>query len=81
MTKKQNLLDFIDQNINDSNYLYSNIYYQDLSEQGTRSFVVKSKEKLKNHFIELFDNDLIGHSGDNVMIEILDWTTQIKEVV
>lgn len=81
MTKKQNLLNFIDQNINDSNYLYSNIYYQDLLEQGTRGFLVSNKEKLKNHFINLFNDDLIGHSGDNVIIEILDWIAQIKEAV
>ena len=81
MTKKQELLDFIDENINDSNYLQTNVYYQDISEQGTRGFLLNNKEQLKGHFNQLFNDDLIGHSGDNFMIEILDWTTEIKEVV
>lgn len=79
MTRKEDLLNFIDNNIDESNYLYSNVYYQDVLEQGTRGFMVTDKEKLKNHFIQLFDDNLVGHSGDNVIIEILDWTTQIKE--
>jgi hypothetical protein len=80
MTKKEQLLIFIDEHINESNHLHTNVYYQSLSESGTRGFMNNDKEKLKNHFIQLFNDDLVGHSGDNIIIEILDWTTQLKDI-
>jgi hypothetical protein len=80
MTRKEELLSFIDEHINESNQLHTNVYYHSFLESGTRGFVNNDKEKLKNHFITLFDDNLVGHSGDNVIIEILNWTTQDKVV-
>lgn len=72
MTKKQKLLIFMEENLNETNFLNCNVFYIDRNIGGTRTFMVK-KQKALNHIEEKFNDDLVGHSGDEVMIYIIDW--------
>jgi uncharacterized pyridoxamine 5'-phosphate oxidase family protein len=79
MTKKEELLSYINENITDDHQLMTEVFYESLSKSGTRLFVTSTKQKAYNHINNNFDDDLVGHSGDNIVIRILNWTTQDKQ--
>jgi hypothetical protein len=45
---------------------------------GNRYFLM-TKEKVKNWIDEKYNDDLIGHCGDSVMLQILEWSTMLRK--
>jgi hypothetical protein len=70
MSKKENLINFVTENINEYNYLHCEVFYITFNETGTRSYPV-SKQYLINHLQNTLDENCIGDGGDGVVIEIL----------
>ena len=81
MTKKEELIQFINDNINDTNELFT---YErvvkvqgdtvvDVGQYGTRGFTA-TNEHLINAINNGFNDNLIGNIGnDKVVVEILNW--------
>lgn len=69
--RKQELINFIEENITEKNNLYSNVEYIKTKQTGGRLFFM-NKERLIFQITTMFDDDLIGHSGDSVLIKIID---------
>jgi hypothetical protein len=69
--RKQDLLLFMEENLNGENFLNCDVLYIQQNANGKRKFLT-TKEKALIHIENLFDEELVGHSGDNIMIEILD---------
>jgi hypothetical protein len=80
MTKKEELIKYVEDNIDTTKNLFTNVFYESIQENGVRIFGVISKERLLGHFKNDFNDDLIGSSRDGVIIHILDWTAQDKIV-
>jgi hypothetical protein len=80
MTKKEELLLYIENNLTDSHQLMTNVFYESFNDNGTRLFVTRTKQRTYDHINNNFNDELKGHSGDNVIIEILDWVIQDKVV-
>jgi phage terminase large subunit-like protein len=74
--KKQSLIDFIQENITDEIHLYCNVEYIVTKQTGGRLFFM-TKERLFLQITTMFNDELVGHSGDKIYIRIIDW--QIKE--
>jgi uncharacterized protein YhbP (UPF0306 family) len=70
MTKKQELLTYVSESVNDTNYLFCNVLYITFNEEGTKLYQA-SKDKLLSHLENSFDDNCVGTSGDSVIIEIL----------
>jgi hypothetical protein len=75
--KKQELLNFIEEYISDDTKLYCNVEYVETKDVGGRLFYM-DKQRLINQIETMFDDDLIGHSGDNILIEVLDWAYETR---
>jgi hypothetical protein len=80
MTKKEELLLYIEENLTDNHQLMTNVFYESFNDNGTRLFVTRTKQRTYDHINNNFNDELKGHSGDNVIIEILDWVIQDKVV-
>jgi len=80
MTKKEELLLYIEENLTDNHQLMTNVFYESFNDNGTRLFVTRTKQRTYDHINNNFNDELKGHSGDNVIIEILDWIIQDKVV-
>lgn len=86
MTKKEEVMNFIINDLNENQVIDCEIIYIDAIElegekvntTGRRSFWM-SKEETLNWIDEKYDDDLIGHCGDEVMIQILWCETILKE--
>lgn len=79
MTKKEQIMNFIIDHLNENEILDCNVIYLDAMElegelvhvPGSRSFWM-SKEQLLNTIDEKYNDEVIGHGGDDIMIQILD---------
>jgi len=70
MTKKEELIDFVRDNINETNYLHCEVFYTTFNESGTRGYAA-SKNNLIRHLKNNFDDNCIENTDDGVVIEIL----------
>ena len=74
MTKKEELLFFIYESINETNFLLTEENIINLNEKCTKLYNVPIKEKLLNRINLSFNDDLIGQlPGDKNTIQIISW--------
>jgi len=75
MTKKQELLLFIQENINDTNMLFTSEIFIEDDKELTRTYAVRT-ERLPIIINSSFNDDLIGNlPNDKHTVKINNWTT------